>query len=419
MRAEALPQRGGVLEKMLRRSRKIPGTESKVDQAIRDAANVMDKVDEPELQAILAHFIRGKAEIFVIRELTKMFQEKKGPKWRPSWKTYGFLAQAEAQNGYNLAAEEYFRLGRVELYRMKDKGELTRAELRSFKEDLYTHLFVGHASFNLDRPALFNSLLLRMGKDHVSPRQRIYNIMIALYAKCGHGERAFAFYRSMRLSDPTILPNATTFRHLFSLLLTPTSKWWKLKQNERRLFKQMAHQHLENTGARPENRSDVLNTSVLNAALLLFMWRRDYAAATVTVKTFPACSIAPDTKTQSSVVDTLLKQINKELVRYPQKSIELWSDRMLGEVIRLWDGWSSAGLRNRLLFTVRKLSTPMHKFSRSVLDTGVDIRILLALLRRAIISSANMWPESDPVAEDALVNKAIARAYVDMFPRVC
>jgi pentatricopeptide repeat protein len=418
MRAEALPQRGEVLEELLSRSRKMPGTESKVDQAIRDATSVLEKVDEPELQAILAHFIRGKAEIFVIREVMRKFQEKKGPHWRPMWKTYGFLAQAEAQNGYERAADEYFRQGRAELYRMKEKRQLTRPELRAFKEELYTSLFVGHASFKLDRPALFNSLLLRMKKDSVSPRQRIYNIIIALYAKKARGQKAFAFYRSMRLSDPVIPPNSTTFYHLFSLLLTPSSRWWTLKYDGRRLFKHMTRQHMENTNSRPAKRSDVLDTSVLNAALLLFMWRRDYAAATVTIKTFPACSIAPNERTQSSVVETLLKRIKKELVSCTEANIELWSDRMIGEIIRLWDGaWSGLDLRNKLLFRVRKFSTPVHKFSRSVLDTGVDIGILLALLRRAIISSAKLWPETDPVAEDALVNRALTRAYVDMFPK--
>jgi pentatricopeptide repeat protein len=419
MRAEALPERGKVLANILEKSRKMPGTRKKVDQAIRDAANVIENVDEPELQAILAHLIRSKADIFVIREAIKRFQGRKGPKWRPTWKTYAFLAQAEAQNGYDRAAEEYFKQGRIELYHMKDRGQLTRSELRAFKEELYTNLFVGYAAFRFERPALFNALLLRMKKDDASPRQRIYNIIIALYAKKARGQKAFAFYRSMRLSDPVIPPNSTTFRHLFSLLLTPSSDCWTLKYNGRRLFRHMTGQHIKNTSSRPNLRSDVLDTSVLNAALLLFVWRRDYAAATVTMKTFPACSISPNARTHSSVVDPLLRRIRKELVRCPEQNVELWSDRMLGEITRLWDGaWSGFNLSNKLLLTVREFSTPVRKFSRSVRDTGVDMRMLLALLRRAIISSANLWPETDSVKEDALVNEAITRAYRDMVPKV-
>jgi len=410
MREEAIPERAGVLRLLLAKSVKMRATGSNVDQALRDAITTLEKVDECELQALLAHLIREKTDIFVIRKAVAKFRRRKSQNWTPGWKTYALLAQAEAQSGYDFVAYIHFKKARRLIGQMKQQGQLTRKAHHDAKQELYTNLFVGHAAFKHNRPLLFNRLLVRMRRDYTTFSQRICNIMIELHAKRGRGANAFKFYRSMKQCYPAILPSSTTFHHLFSLLTTPHHFPWRSRNNGRGLFQDMLTQHARNTNSWVWKPSNVMNTSVLNAALLMFMWRRDYAAATVTMKTFSVCSITPNAKTHTSVVDPILQRIRKELLPGPCKSQVLWSDRMLGEIVRLWDGpWRYHDFSVKLLETVRKLS-------RSVSSAGVDIGMLLALLRRAIISSANLWPGRDSTAEDAAVEKAITRAHAKMLP---
>lgn len=410
MKTESLPGCAEAIAKLLRKSVEMRSPRPMLSTTIGDATLILKQVDEPELCAILAHLVRTEADIDIIRSLITGFQERKSYEWKPAWKVYALLAQAEAQNGYILAAEEYFVKSKREIENMKRDKQVTPTEYHSLKQKLYTNLFTGYATFGRDLPKVFNQILLRMQKDKTAPTQKIANSVIELHRRNGEGNKAFAFYRAMRHSDPIITPNATTFRHLFSMLVPPHSSYWELAYDRRRLFKYMANQHAVNTECKPKLPSDALGTAVLNAALRLFMVKQDYAAASVTIKTFPVCSVDPNAQTRSYIVDTLRKRIAKELANPDLGEEPRWSDRMLGEVIQIWDDKWRFTLGSMLIRTVRQ-------FAGSVCQAGIDIGMLLALLRRAIICSGNLWPGKDLAQEDALVDKEISRAVRHMLPK--
>lgn len=410
MRMEGLPGRAEALTRLLNKSHESKATAFLIDDVVSDASQVLEKFDEPELCAIVSHLVRTKVDIHVIRDLVAKFEEKKGHGWKPTWKFYALRAQAEAQNGYDLVAEKFFKMGRMEIGYMKKRRELNPTEYHDAKQDLYTRLFRGHAKFDRTRHMFYNDLLWRMKQDKTAPTQEIANIVIEMFRREGKGNKAFAFYRAMRHADPVIPPNSTTFRHLFTLLIPPHSSGWELACDRRHLFQHMTGQHAKDTKGHLTSFSRAMDTAVLNAALRLFMVKRDYAAASVTVKTFPVCSITPDADTHACVLNPLKQRITKEIMANPRSGVLLWSDRMLGEVIQMWDGRWRFALNNMLIRTVRQVSG-------SVLQAGIDVHLLLDLLRRAIICSADLWPGQNPAEDNAIVTKEITRAIRHMLPK--
>jgi pentatricopeptide repeat protein len=408
MKAEGIAGQAEALTVLLARSIKLPSAMSKLDYAIRDIPKTLDHVEEFQLIAILSHLVRGKADIYTIREFLNNARQKMGEKWKPSWETCALMVQAEAQAGYDLAAKEWFvkakrRIGELE------QRHVDVSILQAARQQLYTKLIIGSAAFMSNRPIFFNRILHQMKDDGVVPSRRIFNFYIQRYAQAGRVERSFAFYRSMRHSNPPIQADHHTFYSLFSGDSSKTSSYWSLDFGGRRLFRDMTRQHLSNTDHRPQTQSNVITTAVLNAALRHFMRKRDYAAATVTMRTFPVCCILPNLNTQNTIINGLLARIKEELTENPSRTLVLWSDRILGEVVRLWKGIWAPDIAAKLCSTV-------ERGSRRSRSNGVDLLFLIGLLRRAMLAALNRWPGKDPEVDKYVFKRVMNGAQASMLP---
>jgi len=408
MKAEGLAGQAEALTVLLARSIKLPAAMSKLDCAIRDAPKTLDRIEEFQLIATLSYLVRGKVDIYTIREFLNNAHQRMGEKWKPSWETCTLMVQAEAQAGYDLAAKEWFikakrRIGELEQRRVDV------SILQAARQQLYTKLIIGSAAFRSNRPIFFNKILHQMKDDGVVPSRRIFNFYIQRYAQAGRVDRSFAFYRSMRHSSPPIQADHHTFYSLFSGDASKTSTYWPLNFGGRRLFHDMTRQHLSNTDHRPQTRSNVITTAVLNAALRHFMRKRDYAAATVTIRTFPVCCILPNINTQDTILNSLLARIKEELTKNPSQTLVLWSDRILGEVIRLWSGIWAPDI-------VAKLSGTVEKGPRRRRSNGVDLVFLIGLLRRAMLAALNRWPGKEPEVDEYVLKRVMTGAQAAMLP---
>lgn len=410
MRAENLHGQAEALKLLLQKSVEQRTHINNLDRAIRQIPSTLDRIGEPELIAILAHLIRGKVNPTIIRDFLERSRSKLGKGWKPGWKVCGLMVQAEAQAGYEHEARRWLIRGRREI-RSLAKRNPDSALIYKAKQYLYTKLLVGSAAFNPLRPNHFHDIMKVMQQNKIAPTLRIYNILIQHYASAGRANRAFAFYRSMRHSNPSIIPDKNTFHALFSADSSRTFKgdfkWLDL--GGRRLFRDMTKQHLSNTNHQPRAESNVLSTAVLNAALRHFMRKHDYAAATITMRTFPVCRIAPNRYTHSAVIDSLIGRVQEELSSNPSERVVTWTDRIVGEIVRLWEGVSMSDITTRLLSTV-------EKGTRSCKVNGVDLRFLLGLIRRATLAALGRFPGKEPEVDDYVLKRVMHAASKAMLP---
>lgn len=407
MKSESMPGQAEALSMLLAGSLKLPSTTTKLDYLVREAPKTFDRIEDPQIQAILSHLVRQKKKIYTIREFLVNIQQRMGEEWIPSWEVCALMAQAEAQEGYDLAARDWFlkakrRIGELE------QNRVDSAVLHEARQNLYTKLIIGSAAFNENRPIFFNKILHQMKQDQVNPNRRIFNFFIQRHSRTGRADRAFAFYRSMRSSNPAIPADHHTFHSLFSASTSKTHSYWPLEWGGRRLFHDMTRQHLSNTDHRPQTKSNVITTAVLNAALRYFMHKRDYAAATVTMRTFPVCCIPPNINTHNTVVDGLLARIQEEVSKNTSEKLVQWSDRILGEVVRLLNGaW---------IDIAAKLYATVERGARRARSNGIDVLFLLGLLRRAMLATLNRWPDKEPEVDKYVLKRVMNGAKAAMLP---
>jgi hypothetical protein len=139
------------------------------------------------------------------------------------------------------------------------------------------------------------------------------------------------------------------------------------------------------------------------------MMRKDYAAATVAVRSFPVCCVPPDARTRHFVLYHLVKRIQTELSAPPSSDLLRWSDYMLGEVMKLWGNIRHGDL-------VRKLLATVQTTTRAMMSRNINIKPLLALLRRALLANSCRMPGKDSEADDRVVGRLLDFACRDMLP---
>ncbi|KAG8821491.1 hypothetical protein FRC17_009803 [Serendipita sp. 399] len=411
MKDENLEGAEKVFESVLDAGLKMPGDSWRAESLVGDAAEQLEEVRPKQMKAILARLVRQQVDITLIRKFFREARIKAGPQWPLDAETCSLMAQAEAQSGYNTKAWSWFTKGKNIVGTIDAAPEEQKRFVMADLQTLYTRLLIGKLTFNPHREDSLPGLFKAMEKERVSLPRRLYNQLIADHSASGRGNIAFMFYRAMRHARPPVLGNEHTFRHLFNASIGRSTGWSSLDMGGRRLFRDMARQHLSNTNHCPSLPSNVMSTGVLNVALRYFMRHRDYAAATVTVRTFPVCAIPPCKQTHSSVVDGLVAHIEEDLLVASNRRVELWADRILGEVIKVWGRGEefSKYILQKLLRTVDHIPNDLAPFYG-------DIKLLLALLRRAVLSSRGIWPDKDPVVDEKRFKRAMVFACKEMLP---
>lgn len=187
------------------------------------------------------------------------------------------------------------------------------------------------------------SLLLdRMRQSHVSIDLPFMNALVQSAVRRGDFHQAFSFYETI-LKDPAshMIPDSFAFGSLFNAL---QRMWAPRSPNRRRarqpfnapaprkLFRQMLECHvLAVQGADPRTRP-VVRVSTLNVALRLFLLSMDYPGAFVTLQTFRALGLRPDSRSYRFVLTILLAHIKAGLQpeQYWRPYIS-WAVNFLGE----------------------------------------------------------------------------------------
>ncbi|KAG9057728.1 hypothetical protein FS842_004384 [Serendipita sp. 407] len=411
MKAENLAGVEKVFEKILGAGKKQPKDNWRAKSLVGDAAGELEEVGPEHMKAILARLVRQQVDIHTIRQFFQQARIKAGPCWPLDSETCSLMAQAEAQSGQNTKAWSWFQKGKRIVGSLDHAPEDQKRSVHEQLQTLYTRLIIGKVTYNPHREDALPGLFRAMKKDKVLMPRRLYNHLIAGHADAGRCDVAFTYYQAMRRAKPPVPGNHYTFLHLFSASTGMSKGWSQLELGGRRLFRDMTRQHLSNTNHKPSLPSNVLNTGVLNAALRYFMRQRDYAAATITVRAFPICAILPDKQTHSNVIDELVYHIEKDLLASSTRRVELWADRILGEIIRVLGRGEefSEYILHKLLRAVNYLPSDLKPFP-------VDMKLLLALLRRAVLSSLGVWPEKDPVVDERQFRGAMALARNEMLP---
>ncbi|CAG8622306.1 13380_t:CDS:1 [Acaulospora colombiana] len=408
MKEEDMPHQSKILRELIRSSLRMPSKPIQLEGVLQAAIASLEKIDEPVLCAVLAHLIRSRTSDMVIRKYYRRYKKTQTSTWKPSWQICALMCQSAAQHGFDDEALVWLGKGIVRVTVLSKQGQMTEEMATRAKQEVFTKLLVGSVAFDNRRPYLTAELISKMQIAGVPPTQRIANIYIKQFLDRGRVDKAFHFYRSMRHSTPPITPNSFTFRSLFYSPNT-TRDWAAMSLGGRRLFRDMLRLHLGYTDHQPHKKSDVINTEVLNAALRFFMIRNDYAAATIAVRSFPVCRIPADARTRHFVLYHLLKRIRTELSTPSRNNTLRWADYMLGEVANFLADIRHGDLLRKLLATVQMTT-------RAMMAHKIDVRPLLALLRRALLATSCQMPGKNPELNDRLVGRLLDSANRDMLP---
>lgn len=408
MTAERVEGANALLPELVMASRFMPAKSPEVDEIIARYADHVREPDDQLLKLLIARLVRQRGSMEAISHVFKSIKERKGESWTPGWEICSLMAQAEAQSGSIKSARRWFEQARDQIGNYKWAPSWQKEAIHVKLQIAYTRFLLGLSERH--GRALLN-VLKKMEYDQVLPERILINKLIAKAASHGRADGAFALYRAMKFSNPPIPGNKHTFYHLFSASTYAVRDRWLLEMGGRRLYRDMTRQHLSNTNHAPHKPSNVFDCFTLNAALRFFLRNRDYAAATVTMRTFPVCNIRPTQKTQEDVIESIVSRIKQEIMNASPEPL-LWADRMLGEVIRLWH-WD----HEQRISIVEKLHRAVGHVTSSLTSTGVDLQLILALLRRAVLASESLWPGKDPELDKRTFAAVMEEASQDMLPR--
>ncbi|KAG8993972.1 hypothetical protein FRB94_010230 [Tulasnella sp. JGI-2019a] len=259
--------------------------------------------------------------------------EKKRRNWKPSGVICSIMIKGHCQAGRMQDAVRW-----LQRYRKDSKHPKSGHQLHSHPYiSLMRGLAYRHKPFTDPRPCytIFQQMLTDKTPLHVV----VFNILMALEARRMNTRRVLALYRILQRSrgPQTLKPDATTFATLFA-----AHKAWRptrLRQRRpsptpREIFQTMLRLHHDHTGGRPRYRSPYLTASTLNVAISCFLQAKDYAAATVALRTFGVCRLVPTTRTEWVVSSPIMRRMtwnlgkNEEDMQYGE-----WVERMRGRVM--------------------------------------------------------------------------------------
>ncbi|OBZ71956.1 hypothetical protein A0H81_08157 [Grifola frondosa] len=189
----------------------------------------------------------------------------------------------------------------------------------------YTTLLRDLGAQDPEASAAYHWVLQRMQEDGLAPDLPFFNALLASEISRGHYDKAFAIYQLlMKHRTRSVTPDAYTYASLFRAqhrISQPHSVHTRRHRrpqgapSPRQLYQEMLDCHDSRTRGRLSQSSPVVDTTVLNKALRVFMRRHDYAAVYVVLRTFWMCKLSPTLATYRVVVGGLLARIQNELRR--------------------------------------------------------------------------------------------------------
>ena len=285
-------------------------------------------------------------------------------------------------------------------------------------------------------------LLDGMTQSHTPVDLPLMNALVQSAVRRGNFHQAFSLYETI-LNDPAshMIPDSFTFGSLFNALQrlwaprSPSLRRARQPPNARtprQLFRQMLECHVLAVQATAESSQpvDVVRVSTLNVALRLFMLSMDYPGAFVTLQTFRALDLRPDTRSYRFVLTILLAHVKTGLQQQlPGQSSGRhggWAANFLGAAGKA--GVQAEDIRPEVAYALLEFAMGVGdtKFRAPGLavilgdekepqDAEWDIEPLERLVARAILATMALKDVSEGQAERALREK-LAPYFYEMVP---
>ena len=249
--------------------------------------------------------------------------------------------------------------------------------------------FIGDSS---EDEELSRWVVQRMRDLGITPNLSFYTALLTAQCAQKRYDSAFQIYAALRASaDPALLPNKFIFAQLFHAhremyqprsLRTRTIERPRAAPSPRQLFRDMVLCHTARTEHGLEG---TLAGPSLIAALRVFLWRRDYAGAYVTLKMVRVCKLPINLEMYQRVLAPILRRLKQELplLGVEEDSRSSWTYRFLG--------LSSAPNRQRPTY-----GTPVLDM---VLRIGMVPRLSLSYIAPKL-SAASSTPPGGPLRSD-------------------
>ncbi|KAG8893980.1 hypothetical protein FRC00_009717, partial [Tulasnella sp. 408] len=284
----------------------------------------------------------------------------RGYDWKP-----GPVVCATMVRGYALVGRTEKALRWLQIYR-----EACREQGRCGDHRPYTHLLWRlarrSATGRIDTTLCY-TIVKQMIEDKVPMHGSVFNLLLAMENRNSSTGRTFALFRILERRYPTIVPNAGIFSTLFKAhqIRRHDSRPVPAQYSPRALFRKMLLLHHSHRYGRPSKRSPYLTTETLNVALSAFLRVRDYAAATVVLRTFAVCRLFPTTDTEWAITSHTLRRMEAELKR-PELTGMRWVDNMQGGIIP-----SSEAVEERQ--RIRSILESIKDDAQPVIDDSMEI----------------------------------------------
>ncbi|KDQ07756.1 hypothetical protein BOTBODRAFT_38549 [Botryobasidium botryosum FD-172 SS1] len=346
-------------------------------------------------------------------------------------------------NGYGHAGDFSTAFQWLEQYRKQCGRTSDSSDATAINPSPYATLMSCLADHEPDDQTRLFAVLRLFESDGGIPDIVLWNIILAAASRItSHSTdstRVIALYRLMRRKYPQIRADGYTFG---VLLKAQERSHRKVHPTTRHIFRHMVEAHLAHTKGRPSLPSSFLTTSLLNLTLQTLIRTRDYAGATVVLRTFPVCKIQPDKATYWAVVRPLLRRMRGEVKHLSGARETSWLERLLGwTVVSERHGYQSAVAGRRVIDALLEntnswspipalsafqaagpaelasfLEAP-HCFTPPPAPTPArTLRPLMDLLRRCILADAGLSSRTSPDLQKATVAHAMANANEDMLP---
>ncbi|OCH87675.1 hypothetical protein OBBRIDRAFT_698074, partial [Obba rivulosa] len=300
-------------------------------------AFAMESFDEHCLQdllRLLSYSLQCSAAF--VDQVAALFYATRGPGFTFSTKTVDIMVRIHARAGKPTTAKRWADEFLKRALRL-DNSESKRGAIHP-----YTTLLRDLAIYDKRNMEVYRGLVEQLKAEGVVPDLVMYNALIAGEVTGGRYSRALYIYFSlMTHRSRHMTPDAHTFGSIFRALRRMHSlhpdrvrkyRHWRLILSPWMAFRQLLECHELRTAGRRSTPSPVIDVSVLNSALKMFMTVRDYAAAFVVVNVFQKCGLRADLSTYRIVVAALLDRIKEELpkIEASMEKESYWSYRFLG-----------------------------------------------------------------------------------------
>ncbi|KAG8986678.1 hypothetical protein FRB90_003852 [Tulasnella sp. 427] len=330
--------------------------------------------DEGLLGTLLSNLITARR--FTLLEKTvyayRALCKKRGVTWTPSPTICALMIRGYASANWTKKA-----LAWLQTYRTICLEDGQVGDHRPYANLLWR--LARHSPAGSIKPSSCYLIFRQIVEDKVSLHISIFNMLLALENRNKTTGRTFALFRIMERKYPSITPDSGTFSSLFKAHQIRSFKARPLPDSysPRTLYRRMLLLHHTHTRGKPSRPSPVLTTETLNCALGVFLKARDYAAATVVLRTFAVCQLIPNTDTEHLVTRHAFRRMEMELSMVPGPTGVRWVDTMKGSIVTPSETKEE---RQR----IRQILDSIKKDAQGVLDDDIAV----------VLGDADEWAAS-------------------------